>query len=72
MASYIANNAARDTVSIMLSNAEAHALLDLAEEAFSEGLSAMNGQRMSAARRAMAALAAATNQNARRAGFFDL
>lgn len=71
MATYIANNASRETVTIMLSNAEAHALLDLAAEAFNEGMSAMNGQRRGAAERAMDALSAATNPSARRAGFFD-
>lgn len=72
MSSYVASNASRDAVTIMLSNSEAHALLDLAEEAAHEGLSAMNGKRRSAAKRAMDALAAATNTSARRAGFFDL
>lgn len=71
MASYLANNAARDTVTIMLSNSEAHALMDLAEEALQEGLSTMNHQRRSAAERAISALSAATNTSARRAGFFD-
>lgn len=71
MATYIANNAARDTVTITLSNAEAHALLDLAAEAESEGLGCANGKRRDAARRAMDALSAATNTSARRAGFFD-
>lgn len=33
MATYIAHDAARKVVTIMLSNAEAHALLDLATEA---------------------------------------
>lgn len=71
MATYIANNAARDTVTITLSNAEAHALLDLASEAYGEGLCVMNSQSRKAANRAMDALSAATNTSARRAGFFD-
>jgi len=71
MASYISHNAQRDAVTIMLSNAEAHALLDLAEEALAEGLSVMNGQRQKAVQRALDALSASTNTSARRAGFFD-
>jgi len=71
MATYIANNAARDSVTLTLSNAEAHALLDLAAEAENEGLGCSNGKKRAAARRAMDALSAATNTSARRAGFFD-
>lgn len=71
MATYIAHDAARKVVTIMLSNAEAHALLDLATEAQNEGLSAMSSQTAKAAERAMDALGAAVNTSARRAGFFE-
>lgn len=71
MATYLANNASRDSVTIMLSNAEAHALLDLAAEAWDEGLGAMNAQSKKAASRAIDALSAATNTSARRAGYFE-
>lgn len=73
MASYLAGNMRRDTVTLMLSKAEAEALRDLAlfsEPSINDGLP-MNGSTMAAARRAIDALSAATNTSARRAGFFD-
>jgi len=73
MASYIASNAKRDTVTLMLSKAEAEALRDLAlfaEQSINDGLP-MNGSTMAAASRAIDALSASTNASARRAGFFD-
>ena len=69
MATYIAHNAARDTVTVTLSKAEANALLGLAAEA--EVLHTMDSRRRKAAQRAVDALSAATNTSARRAGFFD-
>ena len=74
MASYLALNASRDTVTLMLSKAEADALRDLAlyaEPDIGEGLP-MNPQTRAAAERAMSALTAATNTSARRAGYFDI
>ena len=71
MATYIANNAARDTVTITLSNAEAEALLTaacLGEDSFEE---TANGMTRAAYHRATDALHAATNTSARRAGFFE-
>ncbi|EEE36911.1 hypothetical protein RKLH11_746 [Rhodobacteraceae bacterium KLH11] len=72
MASYIANTASRETVTLMLSKAEADALRRLAELAWDEGLGEMNTSTQSAARRAMDAASAATNPSARRAGYFDV
>lgn len=71
MASYIANNQSRDTVTIMLSKAEADAVNKLAETAWDEGLGDLNPASIKAADRALKALSAATNTSARRAGFFD-
>lgn len=71
MASYLASNASRDTVTIMMSNSEARALLDLAEEALRDDLTDMKGQRRYAADRAIDALTCALSPSARRAGFFD-
>lgn len=68
MAIYIANNAARDTVTITLSRAEAEALLEAASRAHLENL---NGKTKAAFNRAISALSASTNTSARRAGFFD-
>jgi len=73
MASYLAGNAKRDTVTLMLSKAEAEALRDLAifaEPSINDGLP-MNSSTVAAARRAVDALSASTNISARRAGFFD-
>jgi len=75
MASYIANNQSRDTVTIMLSKAEAIALHDLAEvadRAFDHFGDERNGKTKSACERALRALDASTNTGARRAGFFDI
>ena len=55
MASYLAGNLRRDTVTLMLSKAEAEALRDLAlfsEPSINDGLP-MNGSTMAAARRAI-------------------
>lgn len=74
MASYIANNQSRDTVTIMLSKAEAEALqglADHADRAFDEFGDDRNGQTKSACARALRALDASVNTSARRAGFFD-
>jgi len=71
MASYIANNQARDTVTIMMSKGEADAINKLAELAWDEGLGDLNPASIKAADRAMKAITAATNTSARRAGFFD-
>lgn len=71
MATYIAHSASRETVTLMLSKAEADALMKLAGKAFSSGWVKMNGQTSAAAARAMDALSASTNTSARRAGFFD-
>lgn len=68
MATYIANNAARDTVTITLSKAEAEALLEAASRA---QLPNQNGKTKAAFNRAISALNASTNTSARRAGFFD-
>lgn len=73
MASYLAGNARLDTVTLMLSKAEAEALRDLAlfaEQSINDGLP-MNNSTVAAARRAIDALSASTNTSARRAGFFD-
>lgn len=75
MASYIANNQSRDTVTIMLSRAEADALHDLAThagKAFDHFGDKRNGKTKSACKRALKALQASTNNNARRAGYFDI
>lgn len=77
MATYLAHNAKRDTVTLMLTRAEAEALLaaiDFAEVATDdEGtLMEMNGQTRAAYKRAVSALNASTNTSARRAGFFDV
>lgn len=69
MASYLANNASRDSVTLILSKAEAQALHELADA--SKVRDRMNGKTGSAADRAMDALFASTNTSARRAGFFD-
>lgn len=71
MASYIANNQSRDTVTIMLSKAEAEALSDLACKGFDANVVKMNGQTRAAVNRAIDALLASTNTSARRAGYFD-
>lgn len=73
MATYLAHNSRRDTVTLMLSKAEAEALRDLALFAavsINDGLP-MNSQTAAAANRAMDALSAATNKSARRAGYFE-
>lgn len=72
MASYIANNHKRDTVTIMLSRAEAEALCDLACKGYDADVVKMNGQTKAAVNRAIDALQASTNTGARRAGFFDV
>lgn len=71
MASYISGNQSRETVTIMMSKAEAEAINKLAELAWDEGLGDMNPQSIAAADRAMKAISASTNRSARRAGFFD-
>ena len=71
MATYIAHSQSRETVTLMLSKAEADALATLASTAYDEGLVKMNGQTKAAANRAIDALGASTNTSARRAGFFD-
>ncbi len=74
MASYIANNQSRDTVTIMLSREEAealHGLADIADRAFDHFGDDRNGQTKAACERALRAVDAATNTSARRAGFFD-
>jgi len=70
MASYIAHNARRDTVALMLSRAEAEALLKLASRPDGEEPQ-MNGKTRASADRATSALSASINPTARRAGFFD-
>jgi len=73
MASYIANNENRDTVTITLSKAEADSLRYFAECGF-DGEPPddhVNPATTKAANRAMQALGASTNRSARRAGFFD-
>lgn len=75
MASYIANNQSRDTVTIMLSKAEAealHGLADIADRAFGHFSDDRNGKTKAACERALRALNASTNTGARRAGFFDV
>lgn len=72
MASYIANNASRDSIALLLSKAEAEALRDIAHYACdNEHLPQMNNKTKSAANRAIDAIGAATNTGARRAGFFE-
>ena len=71
MATYIAHNQSRDTVTLTLSKAEANALMEVAGYAWEQGKPALNPQSRSAAGRALDALHASTNTSARRAGFFD-
>lgn len=71
MATYIALSADRETVSLMLSKAEADALRKLASHAYEACEVPMNHMTMAAADRALNALSAATNNNARRAGYFE-
>lgn len=71
MATYIAHSQSRETVTLVLSKAEAEALSALACAAYDEGLVKMNGQTKSAVNRSIDALIASTNTSARRAGFFD-
>jgi predicted DNA-binding transcriptional regulator YafY len=68
MATYLANTANRDVITLGLSKAEAEALLDAVAQT-----RAMPGNNMTRAAldRAVSALHAATNTSARRAGFFD-
>ena len=72
MASYIANNQSRDTVTLMLSKAEADALSTLACKGFDAGVVKMNNQTTAAVNRAIDALIASTNTSARRAGYSDV
>lgn len=76
MASYIANNQNRDSVTLMLSKAEAEALRDLANHAYElrepDEMPPMNNSTKAAANRAIDALSASTNTGARRAGYFDI
>lgn len=76
MASYIAHNQSRDTVTIMLSKAEAEALHGLAEHADKsfemDGGDVRNPQTRAACERALRALDASVNTSARRAGYFDI
>ena len=75
MASYIASNQSRDTVTIMLSKAEAdalHELSEIADRAFDHFGDERNGQKRAACERALKALYASTSNSARRAGFFDI
>lgn len=71
MATYIAHNQSRDTVTLMLSKAEAKALMELAGHAWKNCGPDLNPQSRSAAGRALDALHASTNTSAGRAGFFD-
>lgn len=72
MATYLAHNSRRDTVTLMLSKAEAEALAEMAIAGWSgDSISGMNGQKRDAGKRAMDALSAATNTSARRAGYFE-
>lgn len=71
MASYIANNQSRDSVTIMMTKAEADALYQCAEAGFGTAQTEMNGQSVAAANRALNAISASTNTSARRAGYFD-
>lgn len=71
MATYIAHSQRRETITLMLSKAEADALGALAAHAYDEGGVEMNGQTKAAANRAIDALNASTNISARRAGFFE-
>jgi hypothetical protein len=73
MATYIANSASREVVTVMLSKAEADALRDLAVHAYEEREEplTMNSSTKAAACRAMDALSASTDTRARRAGFFE-
>ena len=71
MATYIAHNQSRDTVTIMLSKAEADGLRILAEAGWENGELDINSQTERAANRALDALTASTNTSARRAGYFD-
>lgn len=72
MATYIANSQSRETVTLMLSRAEADALSALACAAYDAGLVKMNGQTRNAVNRSIDALMASTNTSARRAGYFDV
>lgn len=74
MAGYIANNATRDTVNIIMTKAEAAALSDLAiyaDVAFDEFGDTRNAMTKQACARALRAIEASINTSARRAGFFD-
>jgi hypothetical protein len=71
MASYLSNTRNRDTITLMLSNAEASAILVLASHALDHGTKKLNPQSTGAAERAIDALNAALNKSARRAGWFD-
>ena len=71
MATYIASNRSRDSVTLVLSKAEADGVARLAELAWDEGLGDLNPKTMAAADRVLKAISAATNTSARRAGFFD-
>jgi hypothetical protein len=71
VATYIAHNQSRDIVTLMLSKAEANALMEVAGHAWDKGEPDLNPQSRSAAGRALDALHASTNTSARRAGYFD-
>lgn len=66
MATYLANTANREMITLGLSKAEAEALLDAVL-----GRTASNNMTRAALDRAVSALDAATNTSARRAGFFE-
>lgn len=72
MATYLAHNQSRDTVTLMLSKAEANALMEVAGHAWDQGKPELNSQSRLAAGRALDALSASTNTSARRAGYFDI
>lgn len=72
MAVYVANNASRSVVTLVLSKAEAEALLELV--LYSDNVPNFFGSRhmvQTAADRAIKALSASTDSSARRAGFFE-
>jgi len=71
MAAYIAHNQSRDTVTLMLSKAEANALMEVASHAWDKGEPDLNPASRNAAGRALDALHASINTSARRAGYFD-
>lgn len=71
MASYVASNATRDVVTIMLSKAEADALRRVADYGMADIAGDMNIKQRLAAERAISALAASTSSHSRRAGFFE-